>query len=88
MKGLWLSCFWDQIVSTKLNLSSSPFRNRVLPWTVTGVVALASIGALLFIAQATFQTNKQAEAAEGDVAALRKEMAALNRRAKLLAEVA
>jgi len=53
-----------------------------LPWSVTGVVALASIGALLFIAQATFQTNKQAEAAEGDVAALRKEMAALNRRAK------
>ena len=69
-------------MSTKLNLSSNPFRNRVLPWTVTGVVALASIGALLFIAQATFQTNKQAEAADGDVAALRKEMAALNRRAK------
>ena len=69
-------------MSTKLNLSSSPFRNRVLPWSVTGVVALASIGALLFIAQATFQTNKQAEAADGDVAALRKEMAALNRRAK------
>jgi len=69
-------------VSTKLNLSSNPFRNRVLPWTVTGVVALASIGALLFIAQATFQTNKQVEVAEGDVAALRKEMAALNLRAK------
>jgi Tfp pilus assembly protein PilN len=69
-------------VSTKLNLSSSPFRNRVLPWTVTGVVALASILALLFIAQATFQTNKQAEAAEGEVAALRKEMVALNQKAK------
>ena len=69
-------------MSTKLNLSSSPFRNRVLPWTVTGVVALASIVALLFIAQATFQTNKQAEAAEGEVAALRKEMAALNQKAK------
>ncbi len=69
-------------MSTKLNLSSSPFRNRVLPWTVTGVVALASIVALLFIAQATFQTNKQAEAAEGEVAALRKEMAALNQKAR------
>jgi len=53
-----------------------------LPWTVTGVVALASIVALLFIAQATFQTNKQAEAAEGEVAALRKEMAALNQKAR------
>jgi len=46
------------------------------------VVALASIVALLFIAQATFQTNKQAEAAEGEVAALRKEMAALNQKAR------
>ena len=69
-------------MSTKLNLSSSPFRNRVLPWTVTGVVALASIVALLLIGRATFQTNRQAEAAEGEVAALRKEMAALNQRAK------
>jgi Tfp pilus assembly protein PilN len=69
-------------VSTKLNLSSSPFRNRVLPWTVTGVVALASIVALLLIGRATFQTNRQAEAAEGEVAALRKDMAALNQRAK------
>lgn len=69
-------------MSTKLNLSSSPFRNRVLPWTVTGVVALASIVALLLIGRATFQTNRQAEAAEGEVAALRKDMAALNQRAK------
>jgi len=53
-----------------------------LPWTVTGVVALASILALLYIAQATFQTNKQAETAEGEVAALRKEMAALNQKAR------
>jgi Tfp pilus assembly protein PilN len=53
-----------------------------LPWTVTGVVALASIVALLFIAQATVQTNKQAETAEGEAAALRKEMAALNQKAK------
>jgi Tfp pilus assembly protein PilN len=53
-----------------------------LPWTVTGVVALASIVALLLIGRATFQTNRQAEAAEGEVAALRKDMAALNQRAK------
>ena len=69
-------------MSTKLNLSSSPFRNRVLPWTVTGVVALASIVALLFIGRATFQTNEQAQAAEREVVDLRKQVEALNRRAK------
>jgi Tfp pilus assembly protein PilN len=72
---------WVQIVSTKLNLASNPFRNRALPWTVTALVALASIIGLLFIGRATFQTNAQAQAAEGDVASLRREMAALNRRA-------
>ena len=69
-------------MSTKLNLSSSPFRNRVLPWTVTGVVALASIVALLYIARATFQTNEQAQAAEREVVDLRKQMEALNQRAR------
>ena len=69
-------------MGTKLNLSSSPFRNRVLPWTVTGVVALASVVALLYIAQATFQTNEQAQAAERDVGDLRKQMQALNQHAK------
>ena len=69
-------------MSTKLNLSSSPFRNRVLPWTVTGVVALASIAALLYIARATFQTNEQAQAAEREVVDLRKQMEALNQRAR------
>jgi len=69
-------------VSTKLNLSSNPFRNRALPWTVTIAVALASIVALLFIARATFQTSAQAQTADREVADLRNETAALNRRAK------
>src|SRR5258708_20653487 len=77
-----LAVFWHQIVSTKLNLSSSPFRNRVLPWSVTGVVALASIVALLYIARATFQTDEQAQAAEREVVDVRKHMAVLNQRAK------
>jgi len=53
-----------------------------LPWTVTGVVALASIAALLYIARATFQTNEQAQAAEREVVDLRKQMEALNQRAR------
>jgi Tfp pilus assembly protein PilN len=68
-------------VSMKLNLSSSPFRNRALPWTVTAVVALVSILALLFIARATVQTSAQAETTEREVADLRKQTVALNRRA-------
>ena len=69
-------------MTTKLNLSSRPFRNRVLPWTVTGVVALASIVALLLIGRATLQTSRQAEVAEGESGALRKEIAALNGKAR------
>ena len=69
-------------MSTKLNLSSNPFRNRALPWTVTTMVALASIVALLFIARATIQTNSQAQAAEREVVDLRKQTEALNRRAR------
>jgi Tfp pilus assembly protein PilN len=32
-----------------LNLASDPFRNRVLPWTITAVVACASLVALFWI---------------------------------------
>jgi Tfp pilus assembly protein PilN len=53
-----------------------------LPWTVTGVVALVSIGALLYIARTTIRTNEQGQAAEREVIDLRKQMAALNQRAK------
>lgn len=69
-------------MSTKLNLASNPFRNRALPWAVTIVVGLASIVGLLFIARATFQTNKQAQAAESEVASLRQQTVTLNKRAE------
>lgn len=69
-------------MSTKLNLASNPFRNRALPWAVTIVVGLVSIVALLLIARATFQTNKQAQAAQSEVASLRQQTAALNKRAE------
>ena len=66
---------------TKLNLSSTPFRNRALPWTVTAVVTLFSVVALVFIAKWTFDTNAQAQAAGRDVAQLRQQADALNKRA-------
>lgn len=67
---------------TKLNLSSNPFRNRVLPWTVTGIITVFSIIALIFIAQKTFQKNAQAQATARDVAELRKQSDALNKQAE------
>lgn len=67
---------------TKLNLSSTPFRNRALPWTVTAIVTLFSVIALVFIAKWTFDTNAQAQAAGRDVAQLRQQADALNKRAE------
>jgi hypothetical protein len=72
-------------VITKLNLSSTPFRNRALPWTVTGIITVVSIIALIFIAQKTFQKNAQAQAAARDVAELRKQSDALIKRQKRFA---
>ncbi len=66
---------------TKLNLSSNPFRNRALPWTVTGIITVFSIISLIFIAEKTFQKNAQAQATARDVAELRKQSDALNKQA-------
>ena len=54
-------------MSTRLNLASKPFRNRVLPWTVTVLVAVTSIAALLFIAQSTFKKYTTIAATQRDV---------------------
>jgi Tfp pilus assembly protein PilN len=64
------------------NLSSNPFRNRVLPWTVTALVSLISIVLLLYLAQATMSINAKTVAVQREVADLRKETDTLNKRAK------
>jgi len=69
-------------MSTRLNLASNPFRNRVLPWTVTALVVVTSIVALLFIAQKTFQTNAKITETQRDVTDLRKQLDTLNQQAK------
>ena len=66
---------------TKRNLASNPFRNRALPWTVTAIITLFSIIALVFITKWTFDTNATAQAVSRDVAKLREQTEALNRRA-------
>jgi Tfp pilus assembly protein PilN len=67
-------------VKTRLNLASQPFRNRALPWTITAVISIVSILALIFIARATVQTNASAQSVQRDVAALQKQTQTLSRR--------
>ena len=69
-------------MSTRLNLASKPFRNRVLPWTITALVAVTSIVALLFIAQSTFKTNTAIAATQRDVTDLRKQLDTLTKQEK------
>lgn len=74
-------------VITKLNLASNPFRNRALPWTVTAIITLFSVVALVFIAKWTFETNAKAQTATRDVAALRQQTDAINQRAEAIKTV-
>jgi len=69
-------------MSTRLNLASKPFRNRVLPWTVTALVAVTSIIALVFIARATFKTYSSITATQRDVTDLTKQFDALRKQEK------
>ena len=70
------------VMISSLNLSSNPFRNRMLPWTVTAIITVFSLVSLLFIAKWTFETNAKAQAASRDVADLRSQVEALNKRAE------
>lgn len=69
------------VVSAKLNLASQPFRNRALPWAITGIITVASLVALVFIISLTSQTNTKAEAVERDLKELSDQVTALRRQA-------
>ncbi len=69
-------------MKTRLNLATQPFRNRALPWTVTAVVTIFSIVALVLILRATFQQNAQAQAVERDVKSMQSEADTARRRAE------
>lgn len=68
-------------MSAKLNLASQPFRNRALPWAITGVITVASLVALVFIVSLTSRTNTQAAAVESDLKGLTDQIAALKQQA-------
>ncbi len=69
-------------MSTRLNLASEPFGNRALPWTLTAVIAVSSLIALVFILQATSQTNAQVDTVQRDVTSLQQKMAGLKQQAE------
>ncbi len=64
-----------------LNLSSHPFRNRTLPWTVAFAVSLASLVALVFFVTEAGRVRSQADAAERSVAEMRREKNGLEEQA-------
>ena len=69
------------VVSAKLNLASQPFRNRALPWAITGVITVASLVALVFIISLTSRTNTKAAAVERDLKGLTDQMEGLKQQA-------
>ena len=69
-------------MSVNLNLASQPFRNRAFPWTVTGVIAIASLIAVILIISRTNETNKKAAVVAGDVNNLRAQAEVLKKSAE------
>jgi Tfp pilus assembly protein PilN len=69
------------VVSAKLNLASQPFRNRALPWAISGIITLSSLVALVFIISLTSQTNTKAQAVERDLNSLSEQMKLLGKQA-------
>lgn len=73
-------------MSAKLNLASQPFRNRALPWTITAVVTVVSLLALVFIVRASIKTNAEASRVERDVNELRQQAKDLQQHAEEIKE--
>ena len=69
-------------MNAKINLASRPFRNRTLPWVITGVLGLVSLVALVFVVGQTRETNAKAAAVERDLRDLTQQSDALKQRAE------
>ena len=65
----------------RLNLSSDPFRNRTLPWTVAVAVSAVSLVALVLILAAYREARADADAAERSVVVMRGQSAGLEQQA-------
>lgn len=73
-------------MSANLNLASQPFRNRILPWSVSAIVALVSLIALFLLIQSSMRINAQADMVERDVKGLREQERALKTQAAQVQE--
>ena len=69
-------------MSTNLNLASQPFRNRALPWTIAGVITVASLIALVFLISKSNQTNSRTAEIEREIDGQRQKISVLERRAE------
>lgn len=67
-----------------LNLASDPFRNRVLPWTITAAVACVSLIALFWIIGVSRATEREAERAQASLAELKERTTDIRARADAL----
>lgn len=67
-------------MSASLNLASQPFRNRALPWTIAGVITVASLLVLVILVSKSSEANTGAVAIEREVDGQRQQISALERR--------
>ncbi|HKQ99253.1 MAG TPA: hypothetical protein VJT09_01190 [Pyrinomonadaceae bacterium] len=67
-------------MSANLNLASQPFRNRALPWTIAGVITVASLLALVYLISDSTQTNRRAAEVEREVDTERQQISGLEHR--------
>jgi Tfp pilus assembly protein PilN len=71
-------------VSANLNLSSQPFRNRALPWTIAGVITVASLLVLVILISKSNQTNRETAGVEREVDGQRQQISQLEGRVEEL----
>ena len=73
-------------MSASLNLSSQPFRNRALPWTIAGIITAASLLVLVLLLSSSSQTNTRAAGVEREVNDLRQQISKVERRIEEIKE--
>lgn len=67
-------------MSASLNLASQPFRNRALPWTIAGVITVASLVVLVLLISSSSERNRQAAVVEREVDGERLQISSLEHR--------
>ena len=71
-------------MSANLNLASQPFRNRALPWTIAGIITVASLLALVYLITNSNETKRRTVEIEREVDAQRQQISVLEGRAEEL----